>query len=146
MVADLCLALLRFSGLTADDFVGVDMTLEEVQRQLLQMVAADTILLGHSLESDLRALKVPLPPSPALPLTPLAPPSSLSPKVIHSSVVDTAIVFPHRKGPPFKRALKTLMAEHLQRFIQDSAGEEAEEREERSEAVFLSLCVSRRRS
>lgn len=77
MVADLCLSLLRFSGLTADDFVGVDMTLEEVQRRLLRMVAADTILLGHSLESDLRALKVPLPPSPALPLTPLAPPSLL---------------------------------------------------------------------
>ena len=63
----------------------------------------------------LPSLPPPLPPYP--------------PKIIHSSVVDTAIVFPHRKGPPFKRALKSLMAEHLQRFIQDSAGEEVEGRE-----------------
>lgn len=44
-------------------------------------------------------------------------------QLVHSRVVDTAIVFPHRKGLPYKRALKTLMAEFLQRFIQDSAGE-----------------------
>ena len=39
-------------------------------------------------------------------------------------MVDTAIVFPHRKGPPYKRALKTLMAEYMQKFIQDSIGEQ----------------------
>ena len=44
-------------------------------------------------------------------------------QLVHSRVVDTAIVFPHRKGLPYQRALKTLMAEFLQRFIQDSAGE-----------------------
>ena len=43
-------------------------------------------------------------------------------QLIHSCVVDTAIVFPHRKGPPYKRALKTLMAEYMQKFIQDSIG------------------------
>ena len=45
------------------------------------------------------------------------------PQLIHSRVVDTSVVFPHRKGPPFKRALKTLMAEFLQRIIQNSAGQ-----------------------
>ena len=48
----------RFSGLTAEDFVSVETTLEEVQQQLLRLFHKDTILLGHSLESDLRALKV----------------------------------------------------------------------------------------
>ena len=43
-------------------------------------------------------------------------------QVIHSSVVDTAVVFPHRRGPPFKRSLKNLMAEHLHKFIQDNVG------------------------
>ena len=43
-------------------------------------------------------------------------------QIIHSSVVDTAIVFPHRKGLPYKRALKTLMVEYLQKFIQDNIG------------------------
>ena len=45
------------------------------------------------------------------------------PQLIHSSVVDTAIVFPHRKGPPYKRALRTLMVEYVHKFIQDSVGE-----------------------
>lgn len=45
---------------------------------------------------------------------------SLRPQLIHSSVVDTAIVFPHRLGLPYKRALKNLMADHLKRIIQDN--------------------------
>ena len=48
----------RFSGLTAENFVSGTTTLEEVQRQILGLVSADTILLGHGLESDLRSLKV----------------------------------------------------------------------------------------
>ena len=51
----------RFSGLTAEDFTSGTVYLEEVQEKMLAMVSADTILLGHSLESDLRALKVPEP-------------------------------------------------------------------------------------
>lgn len=41
-------------------------------------------------------------------------------QLIHSSVVDTAIVFPHRLGLPYKRALRNLMADHLKRIIQDN--------------------------
>ena len=41
-------------------------------------------------------------------------------QIIHSTVVDTAIVFPHRLGLPYKRALKTLMAEYARKIIQDS--------------------------
>lgn len=44
--------------MTAEDFVSVTTTLEDVQRKLLDLVSSETILLGHSLESDLRALKV----------------------------------------------------------------------------------------
>lgn len=47
---------------------------------------------------------------------------SLSLQLIHSSVVDTAIVFPHRLGLPYKRALKNLIADHLKRIIQDNGG------------------------
>jgi len=52
------LQLFKFSGLTAEHFVGVETTLEDVQQQLLHLFHSDTILLGHSLESDMRALKV----------------------------------------------------------------------------------------
>jgi len=40
-------------------------------------------------------------------------------QLIHSSVVDTSVVFPHRLGCPYKRALKNLAADLLQRIIQN---------------------------
>ena len=43
-------------------------------------------------------------------------------QIIHSQVVDTAIVFPHRMGLPYKRALKTLAKEYLHKFIQNDVG------------------------
>ena len=39
--------------------------------------------------------------------------------MIHQNIVDTAIVFPHRLGHPFKRALRNLMADHLKKIIQN---------------------------
>ncbi|KAG9351244.1 hypothetical protein JZ751_025136 [Albula glossodonta] len=87
----------RFSGVTEEDLEGTIITLRDVQAVLLSMFSADSILVGHSLESDLFALKL-----------------------IHSTVVDTAIVFPHRLGLPYKRALRNLMADYLKRIIQDN--------------------------
>uniref|UniRef100_A0A3Q3KJK1 Exonuclease domain-containing protein n=1 Tax=Monopterus albus TaxID=43700 RepID=A0A3Q3KJK1_MONAL len=87
----------RFSGVTEEDLESTTITLRDVQAVLLSMFSAESILIGHSLESDLLALKL-----------------------IHSFVVDTAVVFPHRLGLPYKRALKSLMADHLKRIIQDN--------------------------
>lgn len=67
---------------------------------MLARVSADTILMGHSLESDLKALKL-----------------------IHTSVVDTSLVFPHKMGLPYKRALKNLLKEYCQKIIQDGGKE-----------------------
>ncbi|KAH3733595.1 putative exonuclease GOR [Dreissena polymorpha] len=86
----------RFSGISEEDLEDVHTSLRDVQPVLLSLFTDKTILLGHSLESDLLALKL-----------------------IHSTVVDTSIVFPHRMGLPFKRALKNLMAEYLKKIIQD---------------------------
>lgn len=60
------------------------------------MFNSKTILIGHSLESDFKALKL-----------------------IHDCVVDTSVLYPHKMGPPMKRALKTLCIEHLKRIIQE---------------------------
>ncbi|XP_071953770.1 uncharacterized protein [Antedon mediterranea] len=87
----------RFSGITENDMKSVTTSIRDVQAVLLSLFSADTILLGHSLESDLLALKL-----------------------IHSTVIDTAIVFPHRRGPPFKKALRTLMADCLNTIIQNN--------------------------
>ncbi|KAM9330590.1 RNA exonuclease 1 homolog [Gastrophryne carolinensis] len=87
----------RFSGVTEEDLENTSITLRDVQAVLLSMFSCDTVLIGHSLESDLFALKI-----------------------IHPTVIDTAIVFPHRLGLPYKRALRSLMADHLKRIIQDN--------------------------
>ncbi len=34
-------------------------------------------------------------------------------------MIDTAIVFPDRRGPPFKRPLRSLTLEYLQKIIQE---------------------------
>nr|XP_036873931.1 RNA exonuclease 1 homolog [Manis javanica] len=87
----------RFSGVTEADLADTSITLRDVQAVLLSMFSADTILIGHSLESDLLALKA-----------------------IPSTVVDTALLFPHRLGLPYKRSLRTLMTEYLRQTIQDN--------------------------
>uniref|UniRef100_A0A3Q2I600 RNA exonuclease 1 homolog n=1 Tax=Equus caballus TaxID=9796 RepID=A0A3Q2I600_HORSE len=87
----------RFSGVTEADLTDTSISLRDVQAVLLSMFSADTILIGHSLESDLLALKV-----------------------IHSTVVDTSVLFPHRLGLPYKRSLRNLMADYLRQIIQDN--------------------------
>uniref|UniRef100_A0A8C3C3B8 Exonuclease domain-containing protein n=1 Tax=Cairina moschata TaxID=8855 RepID=A0A8C3C3B8_CAIMO len=84
-----------FSGVTEDNLKNTKTTLRDVQAALLNLFSADTILIGHSLENDFFALKL-----------------------IHDTVVDTSILFPHRLGPPHKRALRNLMADYLLRIHQ----------------------------
>jgi len=85
----------RFSGVTKEDLSGVTTTITDVHKILQNMLDKDTILLGHSLESDLNTLNV-----------------------IHESVVDTAVVFPHPKGLPFKASLRKLVEDNLHKIIQ----------------------------
>ncbi|XP_013139605.1 PREDICTED: RNA exonuclease 1 homolog [Papilio polytes] len=87
----------RYSGITEEQMMGVTTTLLEVQATLLSMFNSKTILIGHSLESDFKALKL-----------------------IHDTVIDTSVLFPHKMGPPYKRALKNLSSEHLKKIIQNS--------------------------
>ncbi|XP_061487368.1 RNA exonuclease 1 homolog isoform X2 [Rhineura floridana] len=89
----------RLSGVTAEDMKSTATSIRDAQAILLNLFSADTILIGHSLESDLLALKM-----------------------FHNKIVDTSVVFPHRLGLPHKRALRNLMADYLQRIIQDDGG------------------------
>lgn len=87
----------RYSGITEEQMHGITTTLLEVQATLLTMFNSNTILIGHSLESDFKVLKL-----------------------IHDTVIDTSVLFPHKMGPPYKRALRNLSSEYLKKIIQNS--------------------------
>lgn len=52
----------RFSGITEAILRNVSTSLEDIQAEFLTIVHKDDILIGHSLENDLNALKVALSP------------------------------------------------------------------------------------
>ncbi|XP_063725216.1 RNA exonuclease 1 homolog [Symsagittifera roscoffensis] len=88
----------RFSGITEAMLKNVSTTLSIVQKDLLKLFSGSTILVGHSLESDLFALQL-----------------------IHEKVIDTSVLFPHKMGLPYKRSLKNLALEYVGKIIQESA-------------------------
>ena len=48
----------RWSGLTAADFKDVTKTYKELRDDLFALISEKTILVGHGLSGDLKALKV----------------------------------------------------------------------------------------
>ncbi|KAK2101216.1 RNA exonuclease 1 [Saguinus oedipus] len=89
---------IRFSGVTEADLADTspghcDLMLHYVQAVLLSMCSANTILIIHSLQSDLLALKV-----------------------IHSTIVDTSVLFPQCLCLPCKWSLRNLMATTSDRY------------------------------
>ncbi|XP_076169400.1 uncharacterized protein LOC143147720 isoform X2 [Ptiloglossa arizonensis] len=85
----------RFSGIAAKDLSRATKMLKDVQKDLTSFVHAETILIGHGLENDLRALRI-----------------------LHTMVIDTCVAFPHFLGYPFRSSLKTLARTVLRREIQ----------------------------
>src|SRR5699024_8572156 len=75
----------RFSGITKEKLDPITTTLSDIQQKLLTLITARTILVGHSLNSDLTALKL-----------------------THPFAVDTSMIYPHPRGPPLKSSLKWL--------------------------------------
>ncbi|CAL1700748.1 unnamed protein product [Somion occarium] len=85
----------RFSGINAENYATAVLPLASIRKALDRLINANTIIIGHSLDNDLKTLRM-----------------------IHHRCVDTVALFPHRAGAPFRRALKDLVKEHLQRTIQ----------------------------
>lgn len=88
--------LTQFSGITMEMLDKATLTLLDIQQRLKDLFTPNTILAGHSLDSDLRALKMSFP-----------------------HIVDTTLLFPHPKGPPQKSSLKWLCQKYLDKQIQN---------------------------
>ncbi|KAI9873005.1 MAG: hypothetical protein M1830_000946, partial [Pleopsidium flavum] len=91
--------LTPYSGITAAKLKQVTTTLLDIQTRLLSMLHPRSILIGHSLNSDLNALKL-----------------------THPFIIDTSIIYQHPRGPPLKSSLKWLSQKYLGREIQKGHG------------------------
>jgi RNA exonuclease 1 len=88
----------RFSGITAEMMRGVTRSVNEAREAFLRLVPREAIVVGHSVENDLRSVGV-----------------------VHRRVIDTALLYPHPRGPPLKNSLRFLAKRFLGREIQDKA-------------------------
>ncbi|KAJ1033845.1 hypothetical protein NDA16_000053 [Ustilago loliicola] len=87
----------RFSGITAEEYEEKAVfTLEQVRKTMARFVGQNTILVGHGLENDLRAIRL-----------------------VHDKVVDTVMLYPHARGFPFRTSLRDLTARFLGKIIQN---------------------------
>jgi len=97
----------QYSGITAEMLSNVTTRLEDVRARIASFVSSADIIVGHSLENDLRALHL-----------------------LHRNCMDTAVLYSHPRGLQFKRSLRWLCQQHLGRSIQTphaSAGHDSHE-------------------
>lgn len=87
-----------YSGVSEKDLKGVSMTLQDVQSYMLKLLNKESILVGHGLENDLKALRL-----------------------IHYNIVDTSVAFPHKHSKYHKKSLKSIAQEILHKEIQTSS-------------------------
>ncbi|KAF9232680.1 hypothetical protein BU15DRAFT_54755 [Melanogaster broomeanus] len=106
--------LTKWSGITEASLATATATLADVQSQLLLILAPKagptSILVGHSLESDLKALRI-----------------------CHPLCIDTALVYHHPRGRPLKPGLAWLTKKWCHREIQ-TRGEGGHDPEEDARA------------
>lgn len=68
---------------------------EDARDLLFSLITPDTPLVGHGLENDLNAMRI-----------------------VHPTLVDTVLLYPHRLGLPYRHGLKMLAARFLEKHIQ----------------------------
>ncbi|KAI7880380.1 hypothetical protein K492DRAFT_130234 [Lichtheimia hyalospora FSU 10163] len=87
--------LTEYSGITPEIMQETTCSLRRAQKYVRRLVDHNVILVGHSMENDLQALKI-----------------------AHPYCVDTALLYDGFRGPPHKPALRYLTSRFLKRQIQ----------------------------
>jgi RNA exonuclease 1 len=105
--------LTPYSGITEDMLKPVTTRLGDIQKRLQEIITPSTIIIGHSLDGDFKALHM-----------------------THPVIIDTAIIYPHPRGPPLKSSLKWLSQKYLGREIQKSHGTTGHDSVEDARAVL----------
>jgi DNA polymerase III epsilon subunit-like protein len=93
-ITDYCTA---YSGITEDLLAEVTTTIFDLHKLLRPLIGQKTVLVGHSLDSDLRALRL-----------------------CHSRCIDTALLYPHPKGLPYRYPLRKVALELLGENMQQA--------------------------
>jgi hypothetical protein len=91
--------LLLFPTILILYYLQITVKFRDVQEYLRNIIDSETILVGHSMDTDLRVLQL-----------------------VHRRIIDTACLFPHHSGLPYKHSLKKLAKDILDKDIQDSTG------------------------
>lgn len=85
----------HISGVSEKSLIGINTTLSDIQKKIQSYVDGDTILVGHGLVNDMKCLKM-----------------------RHPYIIDTAVIYHHKNGPPYKPSLRDLTTRYLKRTIQ----------------------------
>jgi len=97
----------KFSGITEAILAShATLTLAQAQLAFQRLVCADSIVVGHSADSDTKALRI-----------------------FHKRFIDTALLYPHPRGFPLRIKLSILAADHLKLNIQSHAAQKRNWRE-----------------
>jgi hypothetical protein len=89
-----------FPVLAASDRLHIMQSPIAARELFFSFISPKTPLIGHAIDNDLTVMRI-----------------------VHPTIVDTALIYPHRSGLPYRLGLKYLARIHLDRYIQANAEE-----------------------
>ena len=111
----------RENGIAVNRDGTMVLSMRQAQIAFLRLVSRETVIVGHSLDSDLTALQI-----------------------VHERVVDTAYLYPHPRGFPLRKKLRSLAKEFLGLDIQTAGASGHDSCEDARASLQLTLHLLQR--